>query len=366
MSNEQLSLLQTYILVPLIVLGAFVVLHLILRRVIRRFPTLSRLGWWIPVYAFLIFFLIYFQGQPWLTHSLITFGTFNISLRLLINAFLILTMASQLSGLITQRFLPRVYSRYQLDRGVQFTFNRLLHYVIMILAFFFTASIVGINLNSFAVFAGVLGVGIGFGLQNITSNFISGLILLFERPIKIGDRVIVEEIIGDVERINMRATVIRSLTNEHIIVPNSYFLEEHVINRSYESPNMKLVAPVGVSYDSDIEQVRRVLLEVARSEAAENPFVLMDPPPYVYFDGFGDSALNFELFVWVSDPRELIHVKTNINFRIFNRFQAEGIEIPFPQRDLHLRSVDAALIDPLRANRRSPGDADPASVPTEH
>ncbi|MGM0397231.1 MAG: mechanosensitive ion channel family protein [Bacillota bacterium] len=338
------TLIRDHFFIPTIVMAALIIVSPILNRLLRRKDPNSRLGNWVVLYAFIIFFLSYYQNATWLFYPFITLGSLGIHLNLLIVSFLIITMAFHISKLFTKSFLPALYNRYQLDRGVQFTFNRLFHYVIMIIAILMTASAVGIQLSALTVFAGVLGVGVGFGLQNITSNFISGIILLFERPIKIGDRIIVEDIVGDVEQINMRATTIRSVNNEHIIVPNSYFLEEHVINRSFGSPFMRLVAPVGVSYNSDPDQVKELLMKVAYDEAKENPAVLLEPMPYIHFVGFGDSSLDFELFVWVSDPRDLIKVKTNINFRIFRIFRENGVEIPFPQQDLHLRSVDRDLL----------------------
>ncbi|SES90376.1 Mechanosensitive ion channel [Salinibacillus kushneri] len=209
----------------------------------------------------------------------------------------------------------------------------------MIVAFVVSLATVGIDLSALTVFAGVVGVGIGFGMQNIASNFISGIILLFERPIKVGDRVIVNDILGYVEKINMRATIIRTIDNEHIIVPNSYFLEEHVVNRSYSDPNLRLRIPIGVAYGSDVEKVRDLLLQVAQEEAAAYENILSDPEPFVYFSGFGDSSLDFELFIWIANPDQLIITKSNINFRINNILKENNIEIPFPQRDLHIRSI---------------------------
>ena len=343
MTDSFIAFIQEHLLIPLVVTFILIILRPFVQRFLKKQLNSSQLGNWLMLYLFIIFLLSYYQQATWLTEPLLVSGGFTISLRLLIVSFLILSLAYHLSKLITQQFLPSVYDRYHLDIGVRFTFNRIFHYLVMIFAFLFTISAVGLDLSALTVFASVLGVGIGFGLQNITSNFISGIVLLFERPIKIGDRVIVEEIIGDVEKINMRATIIRSINNEHIIVPNSYFLEEHVINRSYETPVMRLTAPVGVSYDTDPELVKQCLLDVAYLEAKENSFVLLEPEPFVHFVGFGNSSLDFELFVWVSDPRELIRVKTSINFRIFKSLKEHQIEIPFPQRDLHLRSVDQSV-----------------------
>ena len=344
MINTIYSLFENHLMAPALVLLVLVLIRPFLNKYIRKIDPNSQIGNWVVFYVFLIFFLGYYQNRTWMFYPLLSLGSLSIHLNLLLVSFLIITMAIHLSRIFTRLFLPPVYDRYNLERGVRYTFNRLLHYMVMLIAIVITASAVGIQFGALTIFASVLGVGIGFGLQNITSNFISGIILLFERPIQVGDRVVVENITGDVEKINMRATVIRSVNNEHIIVPNSYFLEEHVINRSHGSPHMRLIAPVGVSYDSDPELVKSLLLEVVMAEAKDNPAVLLDPKPAVHFDGFGDSSLDFELFLWVSDPKLLRRVKTNLNFRIFKIFKENGVEIPFPQRDLHLRSVDRDLL----------------------
>ena len=334
-----------YLLLPLIVLAGLLVLTPLLNRVIRKKLPGSQFGYWLSIYSYIIFILTYYQGKRFLTYPFISFGKFNVNLNLLIVSFFVLTLAYHLSKALTKQFLPTVYSRYHLDIGIQYTFNRLFHYVVMIIAVLVTTSMVGLDLSASTVFAGVLGVGIGFGLQNITSNFISGIILLFERPIKVGDRVIVEEIIGDVEKINMRATIIRSINNEHIIVPNSYFLEEHVVNRSYAAPEMRLVVPVGVSYDSDVDKVAALLMSVAEEESNKHDTILTTPEPFVNFVGFGDSSLDFELFVWIQDPKQYIRIKSSVNFNIFHIFNQHDIEIPFPQRDLHVRSIDETLLN---------------------
>lgn len=295
---------------------------------------------WLTCYSVLLFLFIYFNDQTWMHYSIVQVGTIDITIVIILMLFLILSFAHRFSKFITRFFMPRIYEHYQFDRSMQFTFNRVFHYLILILAVLISISAAGIDLSALAVIASVIGVGIGFGLQNIASNFISGIILLFERPIKIGDRVLVDDIIGDVEKINMRATIIKSIDNEHIIVPNSYFLEEHVINRSYSDPTMRLVIPIGVAYTSDPELVRKLLRKIAYHEAEQTDSVLLDPEPFVHFVGFGDSALDFELFVWISNPNDIIRVKTNINFRIYHILKEHSIEIPFPQRDLHIKSID--------------------------
>ncbi|TGB03970.1 mechanosensitive ion channel family protein [Halobacillus salinus] len=300
---------------------------------------------WLTIYGTLIYILFYFRSAVWMLSPLFTIGSEPVSVFLILIAVLIILLTSRISSLVRRYIFPGVYKRYELDQGVQFTFDKAFHYIIMVLAVVVSLSTVGFELSALTVFAGVVGVGIGFGMQNIASNFISGIILLFERPIKVGDRVIVNDIIGDVQRINMRATVIKTLDNEHIIVPNSYFLEEHVINRSYSDKVMRLVMPVGVAYGSDVELVRQLLLQVAEDEAAVSPTVQSKPEPFVYFKEFGDSSLNFELFVWISDPTHVIRLRSALNFRIDAIFRENQVEIPFPQRDLHVRSVDASITE---------------------
>ncbi|WP_017471206.1 mechanosensitive ion channel family protein [Amphibacillus jilinensis] len=345
----------THLIILSSVLMALMILRFTLRKLlVKRFDKKqSRLITnWVVVYLFILFLLSYYGEHYWMVNSFISFSSIHVTMNIIIIAFLIISLAYHLSRFVTELFMPTIYQRYQLDQGIQFTFNRIFHYIIMIIAVMMSISIVGISLGALTVFASVAGVGIGFGLQNVASNFISGIILLFERPIKIGDRVIVDDIIGDVEQINMRATVIRSVNNEHIIVPNSYFLEEHVINRSFQNPIMRLTVPIGVSYQANPEQVRDLLLRVAQEEVEENKAVLLEPEPFVNFVGFGDSSLDFELLIWVNDSRELLRAKTNLNFKIHRLLTEHDIEIPFPQRDLHLRSIDQTITQVL--NRTTP------------
>jgi small-conductance mechanosensitive channel len=191
---------------------------------------------------------------------------------------------------------------------------------------------VGINLSGLAVIFGLFSVGIGFGLQNVTSNFIAGLILLVERPISIGDRVTIGDTEGNVKEIKIRSTTIQTLNNISYIVPNSEFISSTVINWSLGDPKIRLDIPVGVAYHSEPEKVREILIQVAR----DNAQVLKQPRPRVLFHGFGDSALNMELQVWVREPREFRVIRSDINFAIFGAFRAAGIQIPFPQRDVHI------------------------------
>jgi small-conductance mechanosensitive channel len=206
---------------------------------------------------------------------------------------------------------------------------------------------IGLNLSGLAVIFGFLSVGIGFGLQNITSNFVSGIILLFERPIRIGDRVTVGDTEGDVVAINMRSTTIRSLRNITIIVPNSEFISSQVVNWSHGDPKVRLDVPVGVSYNSDLDTVINALYEVGK----ENVDIMDDPKPEVLFDEFGDSSWNLKLRAWLKNPYDYYRIRSSINSDIVRKFRHYGIEIPYPQRDLHVRSP---LPVPFRASDEVP------------
>ena len=303
---------------------------------------------WTTVYAILLFVLFYFSDTKWMFNKLFAIGSVEISLFLILIALFIITLANRLSKIFTSFLMPPLYDRYSLDTGLRFTFNRIFHYTLMVVAVVISLTTVGLDLSALTVFAGVLGVGIGFGMQNIANNFISGLIILFERPIKVGDRVIINDVIGDVEKINMRATIIRTLDNERIIMPNSYFIEEQVVNHSYGDSRLRLVVPIGVAYGSDVELVRTLLLQVAEDEKEQSMYVLNTPKPYVNFLGFGDSSLDFQLFIWISSPKAAVETKSNLNFRLNRILEDNGVEIPFPQRDLHVRSLDDRIIQKLK------------------
>ncbi|MEM8641946.1 MAG: mechanosensitive ion channel domain-containing protein [Cyanobacteria bacterium P01_G01_bin.54] len=210
----------------------------------------------------------------------------------------------------------------------------LVQYILVVLGLLIVLPLWGINLASLAILGSFLGVGLGFGVQNIISNFVSGLIIAIERPIKVGDFITVGDFQGTVTQVGSRSTQIRTQDQVTIIVPNSRFLENEVINRSHDNTVSRLHIPVGVGYDSPIALVRKALLE----SATQHREVLLRPEPQVWFIEFGDSALNFELLVWTVEPKEQQRIKSDLNYRIEANLRKYGIEVPFPQRDLNVRS----------------------------
>jgi len=238
------------------------------------------------------------------------------------------------SRIIVRTLLGKLLTRTNLDEGTRYTLKQITHYLMLTMGAVVAFQIVGIDLSGLIVIFGFLSVGIGFGLQNITSNFISGLILLLERPITVGDRVLVGDTEGDVFEIHIRSTVVRTQNNVSIIVPNSAFISSNVINMTHADPKLRLDIGIGVSYASDLDSVLQTLREIAVAEAE----VLDTPKPEVLLLEFGDSAWNMELRVWLADPKRHWQVRSAINCAIVHRFRETGIQIPFPQRDLHVRS----------------------------
>lgn len=249
-------------------------------------------------------------------------------------SFVVFLVAAYAASWLLRRSLRRVYRRRALDEGVQHALDRLLHYGVVALGAFVALDNLGVSITALAGVGAILAVGIGFGLQNIAQNFVSGLILLLERPVKKGDFVEVGDVRGTVRDIRARATVVTTLDNVDIIVPNGQFITEAVTNETYGDRRVRVKIKVGVAYGSDTARVRDLLLGVAR----DSPQVLDEPAPQVLFKDFGESSLDFELLAWLADPRGENPIASELRFSIDQAFRAEGIEIPFPQRDLHLRS----------------------------
>jgi len=225
--------------------------------------------------------------------------------------------------------------RQRLDVNRRQVAGTLTRYAMLAVGLLVIVQTAGIDLTTFNVLAGAVGIGIGFGLQNIISNFVAGLIIMFERPIKIGDRVVVGATEGNVVAIGARSTTVLDNDNVTVIVPNSRFITDEVINWSHNDNKVRFRIPVTVAYGSDARLVARLLLEVAHADAD----VLEEPEPAVRFVGFGDDGIELELRAWSSNLLDRKgRLISQLNFAIYERFGAEGIEFPFPQRDLHIKS----------------------------
>ena len=273
--------------------------------------------------------------QSVLNYQPVELGGINLTLNGIIKLLLVMTLVVVLERLFRRFLRRRVLARTHLEPELQFAVSRFAGYCFIVVGFFFAFRVIHLDLSSLAVVAGGLGVGIGFGLQNIVSNFISGLIILAERSIAIGHRIEVGGVAGQVQKINLRSTIVLTNDNIAIIVPNSNLIANPVTNWSYGDPKVRLRLPIGVAYGSDVEKLRRVLLEIAEA----NPAVLKEPRPSVRFLAFGDNSLNFELAVWTIDmARSPTRFRSELYFAIERKLRENNIELPFPQRDLHLRS----------------------------
>lgn len=252
----------------------------------------------------------------------------------------LLTLAALLFALeiitktVTNLVKTRVLRVTITNRGTREVIAVILRYSLLFIGVMVLLQIWGIDLSSLALLASALGIGIGLGLQDIAKDISSGLVLLFERPIQVGDFVQVGDYEGTIEQIGARSTLIRTLDHISIIVPNSRFLSGEVINWSHRNPVSRLHVPVGIAYGSDMNAARSALLEAAQEHAR----VLTNPKPVVFFNGFGDSSLDLDLLVWTAEPSKHVLIKSELYFDIEAKFRKYGFEIPFPQRDLHVRS----------------------------
>lgn len=277
-------------------------------------------------------------------------GEFEVSLWTVVYMTVSIVLLVYLSGKLKNWLTNTVLRRSTLEVSVRQSVGTIIRYIVVVIGFLVIVQTAGIDLTTLNVLAGAIGIGVGFGLQNIASNFISGVIILFERPIKIGDRIEVGEVEGDVVAINARSTTVVTNDNIAIIVPNSKFVSENVVNWGYVDRKIRFRIPIGVAYGSDPRQVEQLLLDVAK----ENPDVLDEPAPAVRFLSFGDSSLDFELRAWTSS---LLHRKgkliSDLNFAIHNKLRSAGVQVPFPQRDVHIRTMPSDLPD--IGKRKQPG-----------
>ncbi len=273
-----------------------------------------------------------------------TIGEFSLSVYMVVMVAVVLYLTNLISWILQALTDAHYMTPRKMDLGVKTALKRLLHYALFTVGFFVAVSMAGLDLQKFTIIAGALSVGIGFGLQNIVNNFVSGLILLFERPVKVGDTINIDDQWGTITRIGMRSTVFETLDRSEIIVPNSDLISQKVTNWTFTSNVSRIVLVVGVAYGSPLDKVLDILMRVAK----EHPDILDDPLSSAIFTGFGESSIDFELRVWITDINKRLKAKSELGQAVDRYFREEGITIPFPQRDLHLRSIDGHIIDELK------------------
>jgi len=276
-------------------------------------------------------------GEAWSGVMALSFaiGELTISMEIVVMVACVLYLTIIFSWFIQALLDAEVMTPQGMEHGVKFAIKTLIHYSLILLGFLFAISVAGIDMSKFAILAGALGVGIGFGLQNIVNNFLSGLILLFERPVKVGDMISLEEQWGTITRIGLRSTVVETFDRSEIILPNSELIAQRVVNWTFSSHVVRVVLPVGVAYGTPLAKVLEVLMMAAK----DNADILDNPAPSAIFTGFGDSSINFELRVWIADVSQRLRIRSELGLTVDRHFRAAGIVIPFPQRDLHLQSI---------------------------
>jgi small-conductance mechanosensitive channel len=244
-----------------------------------------------------------------------------------------LVVARLARKIIAERLLGHTH----LAVGARYAVGRVVSYLVVFIGVMLAVNSLGINVTSLAAFGAAVGVGLGFGLQDVVKNFIAGIIVLLERPIMVGDRIELEKIVGDVVEIRTRSTVICTNDEVYLIVPNAKFISETVTNWSFRSNRVRVKIPIGVAPNSNPRRVEEALL----AAAARHEAVLKDPPPNVYFRGFGDFTLDFQLLCFTSSMlHKTPRFQSDLNFLIWEELTGRGIEIPNPQRDLHIRSAE--------------------------
>ncbi len=299
--------------------------------------------WWTrsELYIFLIHDSFSTAVLNFLAYT-IAVGKINISVGSIVSVLLIVGIGYGLSRGVSSLLRSVLIAQLPLQRGLPYAISQVVYYCLLLMVLLAAVSAAGVELNRFTVITGALGVGVGFGLQNIVNNFASGLILLFERPIRVDDVVEVGGLVGTVKRIGARSSTIATGQGAEVIVPNSNLLSNQVINWTLSSSWRRVEIPVSVAYGSDPGTILKLLTSVA----AENSEVMNEPPPVAYFLGFGDSALNFELRFWSARQDTWFQLKSDVAIGVARALREANIEIPFPQRDLHVRSSDLSLFGP--------------------
>lgn len=270
----------------------------------------------------------------YLNYPFVNQKEFQVSILSLLLLALIILIATLVSRYLRRFLKSRVLPRFHIESGLQFTLLRLVHYVVIAVGVLYAMKIgFSVDLTSIAVIVGFLSVGIGFGLQYVAADIASGFILLFERPVRIGDWVELEGgTEGRVENISLRSTVVVTNENMSVILPNSKLVQNKFVNYSYGSQLVRLNIPVGVADGSDLDKVSEALLEAARSVEQ----VLSEPEPRVHFSGFGDSSFDLQIRVWINEPRDHSTIRSRVNFAVERAFRKYGIRTAMLQREIHL------------------------------
>jgi len=306
--------------------------ELLERRMYRFFIWMAVVAWLMRVLDYVGLFAPVLSLVKTVLAAKLERGSISISVEDIFAFLLTVWVAYLLSSFIRFVLQEDVYSRMRMQRGMSYAISSLLNYVIIALGFVVGMGLLGVNLSKVTVLAGAFGVGIGFGLQSIVNNFVSGLILLFERPIHVGDIVGIGDLQGEVRRIGIRSSVVRTWVGSEIIVPNSQLVSEQVTNWTLSDQLRRIDLPVGVNYGAEPKKV----IELMEAVAKAHPSVLKYPPPQGFFVGYGDSSINFELRAWTDQFSSWFQIRSDLAVAVYKAVQEAGMSFPFPQREVRL------------------------------
>lgn len=318
---------------------AYVVLIFIVKAVINRLlawlirsprlkeqvlPVVETILNWLAFYGIILLFLSYFWGEKWLLYSIYETDGVEISLFLLIVMVMFVTLASRLAKAFNRHVMPFIYEQFNVNIGMRYTFNRLIYYTVMFLALALSFTTVGLDLTAVGVVFSVLGIGIGFGIRNIAANFVSGIIILFERPMEVGEMVEIDKKIGKITKIKLRSTEVETLKDGTLIVPNQYFIEQIVKNRSGAKLFARVI--VGVAYGSDTDLVEQLLKRAAKMEQQVMEGVPAEEPDVQFID-FRNTAMDFQVEVRVTDALMKVQLESRIRHSVAKLLFENGIQL---------------------------------------
>lgn len=289
-------------------------------------PIIDSMADWITFYGIIILLLLTIPKTDWLFYTLYTNGEIEVTILLIVIAFLIVSLAHRLVKLFNKYILSSVYDYYGVDRGLGYTFNQIIYYIVMFAALAISLTSVGINLTAIGAVVGVLGIGIGFGMRNVAGNFVSGIIILFERPIEVGEVIQINDKIGRVEKIRLRSTVIRTAKEGTLIVPNQYFIEQIIKNRT--SARMMAQVQVSVVYGTDTHKVQALLEEAVREIKDGEKGILDQPEPDIRFIDFRSNALEFLIEIPVVNFEIKEKIESKLRHMIATIFMENKIQLP--------------------------------------
>ena len=331
-----------------LIAGYLLVAWLVIRTITWLLPTTT----WVRLVSYLIWIVavlnilgLYDLFVEFLENLEVNLGNFQLSLMLIIRGIVMLVIFFWIASWTEKYFRKRLQRSSNLTPSVRVLIQKTVRIILYVVAFMLSLSSIGIDLSAFAFLGGAIGVGLGFGLQKIVSNFISGIIIILDKSIKPGDVIEIEDVFGTVRTLNSRFVSVVTLAGKEYLIPNESFITNQVINWSYSDDLVRLDTTVGVGYDSDLKQVQELILQAMN----DHDRIIRDPDPVCLLKEFGDNTVNFELRFWIKDPSMgVANIKSEVLMEVWDLLAENDVNIAFPQRDLHFESFSAEAVETLK------------------